>query len=143
MKILAFAAALLASTSIIPVASSSANEALSAEACQPLTKSNLEACCSAENWRDLILRNDTAFCPPLSAKDDSGRLGEKLANAPDVDASVPDGVDVPDDVDIDDPDQPVTTGGIGNPGNGEQVGQAGEKGMNNENPSTGTRGKSN
>jgi hypothetical protein len=35
---------------------------------------------------------------------------------------------------------PNTPSGAGNPGNAKPVGKAGEKGMDNENPSTGTKG---
>jgi hypothetical protein len=100
-------------------------------ACQPLTRSNMEACCASEEWRNIILPGDVRLCPPLNADDkDSGRLGQGIADTgPDA---------VPGD------DTPTTTGSIaGNPGNAMGVGGAGEKDKDNETPTTGTQGDSN
>jgi hypothetical protein len=66
----------------------------------------------------------------LSADDrDSGRLGQDLTETTPETTT---------------PETPTTTGSIGdNPGNAEPVGAAGEKGMDTETPSTGTKGSSN
>jgi hypothetical protein len=138
MKNFALAAALLAGTSLTTSTPASAQAGLSPEACQPLTSSNLEECCAAENWRDIIRPEDFAFCPPLSANDDE-RLDQELADTDD---------DEPDDVD-DGTDDDTTTG-IGNPGNepgtsfsgpGREVGGAGEdpsgRGMDSQSGHTG------
>jgi hypothetical protein len=125
MKNFALAAALLAGT-FLTTSPASAQAGLSPEACQPLTSSNLEECCAAENWRDIIRPEDFAFCPPLSANDDE-RLDRELADTDDD-----------------------TTTGIGNPGNepgtsfsgpGREVGGAGEdpsgRGMDSQSGHTG------
>jgi hypothetical protein len=112
-------AAALASTPVFAAASKTTAK------CQPLSSANIEACCGAAGWRDIILPGEYRYCPPLNSSDnDSGRIGDDIA-----------GNEV-----LDNPD---TTGSIGNPGNIKDVGAAGEKGKDNENPSTGTRGDSN
>jgi hypothetical protein len=138
MKTITIGAAMLCATSLTPFAAPAfAQAAMTAAACQPLSTANLEACCAAEDWREIILPGDIAFCPPLSAGDsESGRLGQELADADNGGDPDPNGVD---------PDQ---TGSIdGNPGNTAEVGAAGEKGMDNESPATeattGTKGGSN
>ncbi len=51
--------------------------------CSPLTEANMEQCCAADNWKDVIRAEDVAYCPPL--KDDtsgqSGRKGTKFGGA--------------------------------------------------------------
>ena len=116
-----------------------ASENMTAAMCQPLSRSNLESCCAAVQWRDLILRGEHRYCPRLSASDnDSGRLGAVLAGsgtAPAVgggtDPVVGGGAD------------PVVTGTIGNPGNDNPVGGAGEQDKANESPASGTKGNGN
>ncbi len=102
--------------------------------CQPLSGTNLEACCATTDWRDIILPGDHRYCPPLNSSDiNSGRLGAVIPGDGNV-VPVP-GEEVPD---------PVTTGSIGaNPGNVNPVGGAGEKDKDNENPVSGTKGDSN
>ncbi|HUQ34914.1 MAG TPA: hypothetical protein VM144_00905 [Aestuariivirga sp.] len=112
-----------------------AAESMTTATCQPLSSANLEGCCAATDWRDIILPGEYRYCPALSSSDkDSGRMGEAMAG---------NGNEVPG-------TDPVTTGSIdtpdsvgGNPGNTKDVGGAGEKGKDNENPSTGTQGDSN
>jgi hypothetical protein len=125
MKYLPLVAAALCITAVAPATPSFSQSALTPQACQPLTSSNLDECCAAENWRELILPGEIAACPPLNADDrESGRLGRDLADTS--------------------PENPTTTGSIGaNPGNADPVGGAGEKGMDTETPSTGTKGTSN
>jgi hypothetical protein len=131
MKPTWFAAAIFAAPLIQFAPQASAQSAPTPEFCQPLSATNLEACCAAENWRELILPGEIAFCPPLNAEDnDSGRTGQTLA---DTDPSV-----------VDDPVDDETTGSIkANPGNAMEVGGAGEQGMDTESPVTGTKGDSN
>jgi hypothetical protein len=131
MKFLAVTVAMLAAApfaSSVPLAA--AEGAMTAATCQPLTRSNSEACCADKDWRDIILPNDVRFCPPLNAADkDSGRIGENVADS-DSPQTDPGGDD--------------TTGSVaGNPGNAMGVGGAGEKDKDNENPTTGTKGDSN
>jgi hypothetical protein len=105
------------------------------EACQPLTDANRDACCSALNWRAIILPEAQGSCD---------RGDDQNVQQQPVDDAVG-SVTTPSDTDGD------TTGGTpstdttagGNPGNDEGVGNAGEKGMNDESPSTGTEGNSN
>jgi hypothetical protein len=109
------------------------NAATSAAMCQPLSASNLEECCAAEDWRDIIRQGDVRFCPPLNSNDQaSGRLGEVL---PPGGSNPPGG------------EEPPTTGSInGNPGNAEPVGMSGEKpdkGMAETDGVSGVKGKSN
>ena len=106
-------------------------ESMTSATCQPLSSANLEGCCAATGWRDIILPTEYRYCPPLSASDnDSGRMGEVIAGNG-TGNEVP-GTD------------PVTTGSIGgNPGNTKGVGGAGEMGKDNESPSTGDQGDSN
>ena len=120
-------AAALASPSVF------AAESMTSATCQPLSSANLEGCCAATGWRDIILPTEYRYCPPLSASDnESGRMGEAIAgNATDNGSEIP-GTD------------PVTTGSIsGNPGNTKDVGGAGEMGKDNESPKTGNQGDSN
>lgn len=107
----------------------SAAESMTSATCQPLSSANLEGCCAATGWRDIILPSEYRYCPPLNSSDkDSGRMGESVAG---------NGNEVPG-------TDPVTTGSIGgNPGNIKDVGGAGEQGKDNESPSTGNKGDSN
>jgi hypothetical protein len=127
MKTTLFASAAFAAALIQFTPPALAQSAPTPEFCQPLRETNLQACCAAENWRELILPGDIAFCPPLNADDtDSGRLGQALAPA------------------VDQPVDDTTTGSIqANPGNMKDVGGAGEKGMDTEIPVTGDKGASN
>ena len=116
-------AAALASTPVF------AAESMSSATCQPLSSANLEGCCAATEWREIILPSEYRYCPPLNSSDNvSGRTGEAIAG---------NGNEVPG-------TDPVNTGSIGgNPGNAKGVGGAGEMGKDNESPSTGTQGDSN
>lgn len=53
--------------------------------CSPLTEANMETCCAADNWKDVMRAEDVEYCPPL--KDDpsgqSGRKGSKFGGAKD------------------------------------------------------------
>lgn len=113
---------------------------LTAAACQPLTAENKDLCCAAENWNDLVLKDETRFCPRLNATDtSSGRLGQGLvAGAADEvpTGSIPDLTEAP------------VAATDGNPGNDKSVGSSGEKaegGMaeNDTDPASGNKGKSN
>ena len=133
MNRITLVAAMLCATPIVSLtfsASGNAAEAVTAATCQPLTATNMEACCAAKEWREIILPGDVRFCPPLNPSDtDSGRLGAALASNPGTDPVTDPAID------------PGTTGS--NPGNDSAVGGAGEKGMDSESPSTGTKGNSN
>ena len=132
-----------------------ASENMTAAMCQPLSRSNLESCCAAVQWRDLILRGEHRYCPRLSASDnDSGRLGAVLAGsgtAPAVgggtDPVVGGGTDPVvgggTDPVVGGGADPVVTGTIGNPGNDNPVGGAGEQDKANESPASGTKGNGN
>lgn len=110
-----------------------AAESKTSATCQPLSSANLEACCAATEWRDIILPGEYRYCPPLNSSDkDSGRTGAAIAGN-----GTGNGTEVPG-------TDPVNTGSIsGNPGNAKGVGGAGEMGKDNESPSTGTQGDSN
>ena len=116
--------------------SSYAQSALTADQCQPLTAENTAACCSASNWRDLVVPGSQASCGRsdevnTQQQTDDGAVGSVTTPGEGgVGTTPPDGGDAAAD-----------TGG--NPGNSEGVGQAGEKGMDGESPSTGTKGNSN
>ena len=129
MKSVVFTVAMLTAAPFAYSAPVVAAEGMMAAACQPLTRSNMEACCSDNEWRNIILPNDVRFCPPMNANDkDSGRIGESLVDNENS-GEVPGGDD--------------TTGSIaGNPGNAMGVGGAGEKDKDNESPTTGTQGDS-
>jgi hypothetical protein len=81
--ILAGAAAIGATLFASPAFAASA--AVTADMCSQLTDQNLEQCCSADNWKDVVRSEDVEFCPPL--KDDtsgnSGRKGSKLSDRKD------------------------------------------------------------
>lgn len=141
MKVMALTVAALVAAPFAYAAPLAAEDRMTAAVCQPLTGSNMEACCADNDWRDIILPGDVRFCPPLNADDkDSGRLGQSIADkGPD---SVPgdDPATGGDDTATDD----TTTGSVaGNPGNAMDVGGAGEKDKDNEDPTTGTKGDSN
>ena len=108
-----------------------ATESMTSATCQPLTGANYKNCCAANEWREVILPGEYRYCPPLNTSDkDSGRMGEVIVGNG-TGNEVP-GTD------------PVITGTIGdNPGNIKGVGGAGEKGMDNESPSTGNQGNGN
>ena len=136
MNRIALVATMLCATPLVSLplsASVNAAEAVTAATCQPLTATNMEACCAAKEWREIVLPGDVRFCPPLNSSDtDSGRVGAALASNPGSDPATDPAID------------PGTTGTIdGNPGNDKAVGGAGEKGMDTESPSTGTEGNSN
>jgi hypothetical protein len=136
MNKIILATAMLCATPFASLAlPASAAEALTAAACQPITASNMQECCAAKEWRDIILPSDVRFCPPLNESDrDSGRVGDALAANPDTDPGT--GSDPGTD--------PDTTGSIGgNPGNANPVGGAGEKGMGSSDSPAGTKGNSN
>ncbi|HUQ37368.1 MAG TPA: hypothetical protein VM144_13415 [Aestuariivirga sp.] len=127
-----FGCAALASPSVL------AAESMTSATCQPLSSANIEGCCAATGWRDIILPGEYRYCPPLDASDkNSGRIGEVMAGNGN---EVP-GTDPVNTGSIDTPDTPDSVGG--NPGNVKDVGDAGEKGKDNESPSTGTQGDSN
>jgi hypothetical protein len=136
MKVTALTVAVLAAAPFAYAAPLAAEDRMTAAVCQPLTGSNMEACCADNEWRNIILPGDVRFCPPLNADDkDSGRLGQSVAD------SGPDSVPGDDTANGGDD---TTTGSIaGNPGNAMGVGGAGEKDKDNENPTTGTKGDSN
>jgi hypothetical protein len=46
--------------------------------CQNLTPENRDSCCAAENWKDVISKEDYAFCPPMGDENDSLRLGRNF-----------------------------------------------------------------
>ena len=129
------AAAALAAPLPFLLPSLPANAAASAAMCQPLSAGNLEECCAAQDWRDIIRQGDVRFCAPLNNDATSGRLGEEL---PPGGGNPPGGPGE---------EEPPTTGSInGNPGNAEPVGASGEKpdkGMAENNGTDGVQGKSN
>ena len=109
-----------------------ASAAATAATCQPLSASNLEECCAAQDWRDIIREGDFRFCPPLNNDDKSGRAGNDLVDGGGVDPGTGGGGTTP----------PDTTGSIGNPGNDKGVGGAGEQDKGPTGDSTGTKGGS-
>lgn len=117
---------------LIPAATSMslAQTALTGANCQTLTAENMTACCNAPNWRDIIPGDIQASCPSgslqKSQQPSEGIVGS--GTSPDDTGSVT-------------PSPAEATGN--NPGNASQVGGSGEKGMNSESPSTGTKGSSN
>jgi hypothetical protein len=120
----------LAAPVAVVVPAPSANAALTASFCQPLSADNREECCAAQNWRELILPTDRRYCPPLSRFDTSGRLGTDIPDNPGGGGGTNPGGD---------------NGIAGNPGNDKPVGNSGEKvdkGMA-ENGTFGNKGKSN
>ena len=122
-----FGAAALASPPVF------AAESMTSATCQPLSSANLEGCCAATDWRDIIIPGEYRYCPALNSSDkDSGRMGEAMAGNGTGNGNETPGTD------------PVNTGSIGgNPGNTKGVGGAGEMGKDNESPSTGDQGDSN
>lgn len=112
-----------------------AHAALTAERCQPLTSENAAACCSASNWRDIILPESQMSCASAN--------GSSTQKETDVDAVG--SVTRPNDGGDTTPTGSGSSGDntAGNPGNTDTVGQSGEKGMDGESPSTGTKGNSN
>jgi hypothetical protein len=123
------AAALVAPAPFVSL-SMPANAAATVATCQPLSASNLEECCAAENWRDIIREGDFRFCPPLANDDQSGRVGDALVGGGGNEIPGPGG-------------GPDTTGSIGNPGNTKPVGAAGEQDKGPVDDPTGTKGTSN
>jgi len=134
MRHITIGAAVFCAASLAPFASPAfAQAAMTAEACQPLTAENLEACCEAENWRELILPGDVAFCPPLNAADtDSGRTAQPLAS---------NGSEAP--VNGSEPPANGSEAPAGNPGNEAEVGGAGEQDKGAPGDPSGTKGSSN
>jgi hypothetical protein len=41
--------------------------------CRPIAPDNLEACCTAPNWRTLVLQEDRHFCLPRASDEDQRR----------------------------------------------------------------------
>jgi hypothetical protein len=123
-------AAAIAAPVAVVLPSPSANAALTASFCQPLSASNLEECCAADNWRELIPPTERRYCPPINSFDrGSGRLGNDLPNGNGGGGGGGGG----------------GNGVAGNPGNDKAVGKSGEKiekGMA-ENLDHGNKGKSN
>lgn len=126
-----------------------AAESVTSATCQPLSSANLEGCCAATDWRDIIETGEYRYCPPLNSSDkDSGRMGEVMAGngnaVPGTDPVTTGSIDPPDTVDGNTGSDPVDTGSTGgNPGNTKDVGGAGEMGKDNESPTTGDQGDSN
>jgi hypothetical protein len=79
MKIILAAAAALGAT-LFASPAFAASAAVTAGMCSPLTEANMEQCCAADNWKDVVRAEDVQYCPPL--KDDtsgtSGRKGSKM-----------------------------------------------------------------
>ena len=137
MKFLMLAVSLLA----LPALTAGADAAgLMANDCRPLDQNNRSACCSAPNWRELILPEAQASCstsqdnvaPAPAAEDMTGSVtpAPGTVTPPESGGSV----------------TPPDSGGTvtdGNPGNTSPVGNSGEKGMDNESPASGTQGNSN
>ena len=138
LKLLA-AAALAAPTCLF--LSMPASAAPTAATCQPLSATNLEECCAAQDWRDIIREGDFRFCPPLNNDDKSGRAGDDLVDGGGVDPGTGGGGDPGTGGGGTTP--PDTTGSIGNPGNDKGVGGAGEQDKGPTGDSTGTKGASN
>ena len=129
MKIMMITLAMLSIPALTGVSYAQTN--LTVDSCQPLTAENKKACCNASNWRDIILPEAQASCTPGSEKNTQQQLNDDTVGSvttPAETGSV---------------SQPATGSADGNPGNSDTVGQSGEKGMNNESPSTGTKGNSN
>lgn len=110
-----------------------AHAPLAAERCQPLTSENAAACCSASNWRDIILPESQMSCASAN--------GSSTQTEADVDAVG--SVTRPSDAGDTTPPGGPSGNTAANPGNADSVGQSGEKGMDGESPSTGTKGNSN
>ena len=114
---------------------SSAQTALTADQCRPLTAENTAECCSAPNWRDIILPGSQATCGQSGEGAIQQQTGEDAVGSVTTPGDGEGGTT---------PDGGGTAGDTGgNPGNSQGVGQAGEKGMDGESPSTGTKGNSN
>jgi hypothetical protein len=132
MKSLSFIAAAAVATPLSFAMTHAVVAAPTADMCRPLSASNLEECCAAQDWQDIIQEGDVRFCPPLNNDQTTGRLGEALPPG----GGNPPGVE-----------EPPTTGSInGNPGNAKPVGMSGEKpdkGMAENNGIDGVQGKSN
>jgi hypothetical protein len=114
-------------------------ETLTSAACQPLTDANRVECCSAANWRDIILPEALSSCD---------RSGTQNVQQPTDDAvgsvTTTDGTNTDTNNNTDTNTDTATDTGGNNPGNTSPVGGAGEKGMNTESPNpTGTQGNSN
>jgi hypothetical protein len=137
MKSLSFIAAAAVATPLSFAMTQAVVAAPTADMCRPLSASNLEECCAAQDWQNIIQQGDVRFCPPLNNDQTSGRLGEALPPG----GGNPGGGNPPAG------QEPPTTGSIsGNPGNAAPVGMAGEKpdkGMAENNGIDGVEGKSN
>ena len=119
----------------------SQSQTLTADSCQPLTDQNRAACCSAPNWRDIILPESHATCEESGQNLQQPADGAVGSTTPSADDTV--GSTTPPAGSTEGPDTGDSTTAEGNPGNTAPTGQAGEKDMNNESPSTGTKGTSN
>jgi hypothetical protein len=132
MKIIpAFALTSAASLAVL-AAPAGAGPRLAAYMCQPLSSFNIDKCCSASNWRDIIVLESQHLC--IERNDDKS-VGTALGNLPGGNGAPSDGNGGGGGV----------VGGPGNPGNDKSVGRAGEKdsqGMRNTADSVGTHGMS-
>lgn len=79
MKLLIAASAALGAT-LFASPAFAASAAVSPDMCSPLTQSNMEQCCAADNWKDVIKSEDVQYCPPLKDDTSSGRKGAKMGN---------------------------------------------------------------
>jgi hypothetical protein len=131
----------LSTFGIVTTLSSAQAQELSADACRPLTDSNRTQCCSASNWKDVVLPNEQVSCAQ------SNKQGDKNQQTPgDTTGSITSPSTTDDGGGTTTPGgggEPAAQSGGANPGNDNDVGGAGEKGMNTESPSSGTRGNSN
>lgn len=124
---------ILLSLLLIPAAASLsfAQTALTADSCRTLTAENTAACCNAPNWRDIVSSDAQASC----ASDNEQKVQQPSDNETVGSVTSP--------AEAGGTTTPAAAATGGNPGNSSPVGESGEKGMNSESPSTGTKGSSN
>ncbi|MFN4140202.1 hypothetical protein [Aestuariivirga sp.] len=114
---------------------------VTAEQCQPLSEQNRAQCCNAPNWRDIVLPEFQGMCSNDNTSTQQQSTDDAVGSVTSPDD---DGNGLPGTPDGGGTDSGGGTGSAqGNPGNSNAVGNAGEKGMDNESPSSGTEGNSN